>query len=99
MYGVVNRKTTGLGVSGNTQQVYGNIPNTWEILHWQDISIYFCSNSTMGYVMLGKMFIALRSRCLISKIGIVFPSASLKALSHGEYGRGPRSQDACVLVP
>lgn len=54
----------------------------------------------MGYVMLGKLFAALRPRCLISKIGItMLPSASPKAVSHREDGREPRSQDACVFTP
>lgn len=100
MYWVVNKKTTRLGILANVPQVYGHVPNTWEIASWQDISIYSGFCSSMGYMMLGKLSVALRPHGLISGIGIVvFPSASPKAVRCSENGRGPRTQDACGLVP
>ena len=100
MFWVVNTKTTGIGVLGNTHQVFGNVPNTWELFHWQDISIYLCINISMGYVLLGKLFIVLKLFFFIFKVGIaVFPNWSHKVVRCCENWVGLESQDACVLVP
>lgn len=55
--------------------MFGNVPNTWELFHWQDISIYLCINISIGYVLLGKLFIVLKLFFFIFKVGIaVFPN-------------------------
>lgn len=99
MHWVINRKTTGLGVWGNAHQVFGNVPNTWEMLHCQDISIYFCINISIEYMMLEKLCIALMPHLLISKMRIAsLPSIFIKAVRDHENRIRLRSQDACVLV-
>ena len=95
---VVNTRSTGLGVFGNTYQVSGNVCKVWKMLHRQDISIYFCINISKAYMMLEKLSIVLRPCLLISKMRIaVLPRASAQIVSFSKNKIGLKSQDACVF--
>lgn len=97
---VVSKRTTGLGVLQNTYQVSDNVCNTWKMLHCQDVSIYFCINISIEYMMIEILSIVLRTCLLISKMRIaLLPSASAKTVSFSKNKIELKSQDVCVLVP